>query len=129
MRLPVWLGVAIVGLGMALPARAQLLTPFTQSGRASSLSGSASRTSIINVPIDTSLAVAPFPSASQSSSGFLSRLFTGLHFPGFPMNQGQSALPAPTSFASTHYQSGKTVSQELKFPNLTASSIPSLLGH
>ncbi len=59
---------------------------------------------ITNVPIDTSTAIAPAPTFQQATSSFsLSKLFSAFHFPSFPPFIGQSNLPAPSSFPSTHY--------------------------
>jgi hypothetical protein len=96
------LGAALVVLVVAVaPAWAQT----------SVFLGRATPTQIVNVPIDTSQAIAPIP---QQSTGFglmnigshlhLNSLFSNFHFPGFPPTIGQSPLPPPSSFPSTHYQ-------------------------
>jgi len=91
-----------LGLGLAAMAQAQTLSSFM--GRPITF-GSTGNTSqeIQNVPIDTTTALAQFPQQpGQTASSFLS-FFPSFTMPSFPPLFGQSALPAPSSFPSTHY--------------------------
>jgi len=91
---------ALVCLALGQSAQAQGLSSFSQTGRASSVGFGASQP-VVNQPIDTSSAVAPFPGQRTSSS--LVNLFRNMKLPGWPSIIGQSNLPGPASFPSTYY--------------------------
>src|SRR5947209_15811994 len=75
MRTLVWVAAAVAGLALAAPAKAQMTVTF----------GGVNPTQTVNVPIDTSSAIAPFPQPQLTNplpsglQGFFARLFT---FPG-----------------------------------------------
>jgi len=98
-----WIGLFALGLGLyaALQAEGQVTTQkFIQGGtRAASLGGVSK--AVVNVPIDTSNALTPFP--RQETGGFLTSFFRKVGKIGMPV-VGQSALPAPSSFPSTKYK-------------------------
>lgn len=66
---------------------------------------------ISNVPVDTSKALGQHPgqSALTSNRFDFSALFRRAPTLTFPTTRGVSALPPPSSFPSTKYQSGKLV--------------------
>jgi hypothetical protein len=88
-------------LGMATgSARGQGTTNFLQNGQhASSLLGTSHP--IVNQPIDLTNLAAPLP--TQSGGTWLTGLFKGFSTPSFPPTIGQSPLPPPSAFKSTHY--------------------------
>ncbi|MBY0526085.1 MAG: hypothetical protein K2R98_22005 [Gemmataceae bacterium] len=86
--------------------RAQGLTNFVSGGHTQGFS-SGSAQKVINTPVDTRLAVAPFP--SQSGAFNLTNMFKGFSMPSFPPRIGTSPLPSPDSFPSTKYPNGKPV--------------------
>jgi hypothetical protein len=86
----------------AAPVRAQGFASFAQTGQSASVFSSGATQQVVNQPIDTSLAIAPFPGQSSGAS-FLPSFFRNIKLPGFPPIFGQSALPDPSSFPSTHY--------------------------
>jgi hypothetical protein len=90
------LGVAALALALAGPSVQAQSTQFLL-GRATA------GQPIVNVPIDTSQAIAS-PGLPNMTPGFsLTNLFSGFHLPSFTTLIGQSPYPAPSSFPSTHY--------------------------
>ena len=109
------LGLALV---LAVSAMAQSYGTFFQPGqRTANLGTTFAPKTVVNVPIDTSQAVAPFP--GQSGSFSIAGFFRNMKLPILPPSVGQSPLPPPSAFPSTKYASGKAVTQKLLFPNLT----------
>jgi len=95
-------GVVCLGLVLATaPVRAQGLTKFLQPGQRAATFSSGSTRSIVNQPVDTSLAIAPFP--GQRTSSYLPSFFRNISLPSFPTGTGSSPLPPPEAFPSTRY--------------------------
>jgi len=90
------LGVAALTLALAGPSAWAQSSPFLL-GRATA------GQPIINVPIDTSQAIASPGLPNMQPRFSLTNLFSGFHLPSFPALIGQSPFPAPSSFPSTHY--------------------------
>jgi hypothetical protein len=91
--------LGVLGLAWVAEGWGQGTSRFLPAGsRASTMNGSARR--VINTPVDTSLAIAPFPTQKGS---FFSSLFRKPTLPSFPAIAGQSNLPSPSSFKSTKY--------------------------
>lgn len=103
MRMRDWLlaGAALMAMEGAASAQQQASSFFT----------GVQTTQVRNVPLDTTRAVAQHPAQSALTSNRFdfSALFKRLTIPSFPAQRGVSALPPPSSFPSTRYQSGKTV--------------------
>jgi hypothetical protein len=91
MRRAEWVLALILGLGLASPAWAQ---------RAFNFGGAVNPQQLNFVPIDTSQAIGNVPRPQPFSIG---NLFPKFHMPTWPPKIGQSPLPAPSSFPSTHY--------------------------
>jgi hypothetical protein len=101
--------IACLGLALAAaPARAQGLTNFFQPGQRASTFGTGSAQTIVNQPIDTGAAIAPFPGQREGTQ-FLPSFFHNFHIPGFPPAVGTSPLPPPSAFPSTQYPDFKAV--------------------
>lgn len=102
-------GLVCLGLALAAtPARAQGVANFLHPGTRAAGFGSGAAQEVVNTPIDTSLAIAPFPGQDQGIS-FLPSFFRNLTMPGLPVVHGVSPLPPPSDFPSTHYENFKKV--------------------
>ena len=94
------LALGLLAVAGASEVSGQTTRLFPPGARASTMNQSA-RT-VINKPIDTSLAVAPFPT---QKGNFFSNLFRKPSFTAMqsPLN-GKSNLPLPDTFKSTKYK-------------------------
>jgi hypothetical protein len=89
--------------GAAALALAAITAPAWAQGVAGFMGRATPNTQIVNVPIDTSMSVVGPMTEPRSFNFNFSNLFSWVKMPGFPPHVGQSPLPAPSSFPSTHY--------------------------
>lgn len=110
MRNVLFAGMAVLGLAfMAAPAQAQTANLLQSGHSLTNFSAGAAQT-IVNTPIDTTQAVAPFPGQNGSGLSALTNFFHSFSLPSWsPSTVGTSALPSPDSFPSTHYENFKPV--------------------
>jgi hypothetical protein len=119
-------GLVCLGLVLAAtPAHAQGLTNFLSPGTRAATFSSGSAQTVVNTPIDTSLAIAPFP-GQQDSISYITSFFHNISIPGMPVTNGVSPLPPPSSFPSTQYENFRKVpftpiNQESRFMSILRS--------